>query len=591
MSMEEVLFVKVPERRLRRPREISPTGGGQIALRPRSRARRALLSFVLAAAFIAGLAPVARAEFSSKNVAYVYDKTLFPCSAGECGMNDPRSAEEFSPGGSIFRNAVGGVAPGKENEGKYTPSGGEQVTLTNVTLEELDANPKLLEAGGFDTAILYETCKIAEHPKALAEINAFIESARKVMIFDADGCAPGTELGEPNWSGFVFPFATNNPGPRGAAGPYTFVESSTLTSGLSTGEQEGDAVGDANIFVSSSVHWFQAIAATNISGVTGTVMAYSRTASGGLALYEGEDFWFSFGPNAHLKQVFDDMLNQHWNPDKLPSTSFVCKSCSSEVSTKLSSTVVPEGTPVTDSATIVGASGAGTATGKATFTVYSDSHCQLPVAGQAQSVAVAAGGTSTSPITLPPGTYYFQTQYFGDTGNFPGLSACGSEVLIVAPTKPPVEKRKPVVIEHGEIEWEIEFPEPGEVEFEGEVLEEAELQRVRERESAFTLGGVTLVEPIGIASRKCKKGFVKKHNKCVRRRPVHYSKHKLTITTPGTYRLRLKPTGKVLRALKRGKKLNVRITLKFTPAMTSVHLSKSAKVKLRYIKKRKHHKK
>jgi hypothetical protein len=553
--------------------------------------RRAVVLCALAAAFVAGFAPVARAEFTSKKVAYVYDKTLFPCTGSECGMNDPKGASEGTPEGSIFKNAVTGTAPGKENEGTYTPSGGEEVTLKNVTLEELDANSKLLEEGGYDTAILYETCKISEHPKAMAEINAFLETAHKVMIFDGDGCSP-IALGEPNWSGFVFPFATNNPGPEGASGPYTFVEPSTLTAGLSTGEQEGDAVGDANIFVSSSIHWFQAIAATNIHAVTGTVMAYSRTTSGGLALYEGEDFWFSFGPDPHLKLVFDNMLKQHWNPDKLPNTSFVCKTCASEVSTKLSSTIVPEGSAVTDSATIVGAGGAGTATGKATFTVYSDPHCQLPVAGQAQSVTVATGGATTGPIVLPAGTYYFQAQYFGDTGNFPGLSACGSEVLTVAPTKPPIEKRRPVVLEAGEIEWEIEFPEGGELEWEGEVLEEAELERVHQRTSAFSLAGATLVEAIGIdAAHKCKKGFVKKHNKCVRRRSVHYGKKKLIITTPGTYKLRFKPTGKVLRALKKGKTLNVRLTLRFTPALTSVHLSKSAKLKLRYKKHHKHHKK
>lgn len=552
---------------------------------------------VFAAAFVAALAPAARAEFSSHKVAYIYDSAVFPGEGGEAGINDPT----FPPtgGGSIFKNAISGTVPGKGNEGTYTPSGGSEAKLKNVTLAELDAKPKLLEEEGFDTAILYETCKIAEHPTALNAINAFLESAHKVMIFDADGCSANA-LGEPNWSGFLFPFATNNPGPEGAPGPYTAVEPSSLTAGLTVGEQENDAVGDANIFTSSSVHWFQAIAATNVHGVNGTVMAYSRTASGGLAIYEGEDFWFTDGPDPHLKLVFDNMLNQHWNPDKLPATTFVCTTCASTVTTKLSSTVVPAGTAITDSATVVGASATGTATGKITFTVYSDPHCQLPVAGQAQSLSLATGAATTSPITLPAGTYYFQAQYFGDVNNEPGVSACGSEVLTVAPINPPIEKRRPVVFEEtGEVEWEVEFPEPGEVEFEGELLEGAELASVHHHRGLAAFA--TIEAATAFASghpphkhkakpKKCKQGFVKKGKRCVSRAPVHYGKAKLAIPTPGTYKFRFKPTGTMLAALKKGKKLNVRLTLVFTPALTSVHITKTASVQLHLKKKpKKHH--
>jgi hypothetical protein len=538
---------------------------------------------------LATFASVARAEFTSAKVAYVYDKTLFACET-ECGMNDP-SAPFENKGGSIFRNAVGGEAPGKGNEGKYTPAGGSEVSLKNVTLEELDAKPHLLEEEGFDTAILYQTCKIAAHAGALAAINGFLESAHKVMVFDADGCSP-VSLGEPNWSGFLFPFATNNPGPRGAEGSYTEVEPSSLTSGLSVGPQELDAVGDANIFTSSSVKWFRAIAGTNVEAVTGTVMAYARSGSGGLALYDGEDFWFTDGPDPHLKQVFDDMLNQRWNPDKLPNTTFVCTSCASTVTTKLSSTIVPAGTAVLDSATVAGASPAGTATGTVTFTVYSDPNCVLPVAAQQQVVSVASGTATTAPVTLPAGTYEFQAHYSGDLNNFPGASTCGTEVLTVAPTNPPVPKRPPVVFEEtGEVEWEVEFPEPGEAEVELELLEEAELARLH---GAHALARVSAIagEPVALTakhkSKKCKKGFVRKRGKCVSRAPVHFSKRKLTIAPAGVYKLRLKPTGRVLAALRKGKKLHVNVNVRFTPGLTSVHLVKSARVTLRI---RKHHKK
>jgi Bacterial Ig-like domain (group 3) len=558
--------------------------------RHRAARRRAVRLLLLAATLLAALPAAAHAEFSSSKVAYIYDKALFPCTT-QCGMNAEGIHQTgFEPRASIFTNAVGGEFPGSGNEGHYTPSGGSEVALKNVTLEELDAKPHLLEEEGFDTAILYQTCKIAEHAAALGGINAFLESAHKVMVFDADGCSAGTSLGEANWSGFLFPFATNNPGPRGASGPYTVVEPSTLTAGLSTGEQEGDAVGDANIFTSSSVHWFQAIAATNVESVNGTVMAYSRTASGGLALYEGEDFWFTFVPTAHLKQVFDNMLNQHWNPDKLPGTRFVCTSCATSVTTKLSSALVPDSAAVTDSATVAAAAGAPTPTGSVTFTVYSDPNCQLPVAGHAQTVALTAGSAATSPIALPAGTYYLQAQYAGDTGHVGSISLCTSEVLRVLGEPKPTH---PIVVRvaNGEIEGEWEIIEEGELEFEGEVLEEAELFGPNGERAQFPALGGLGSEGFAVAAKhkKCKKGFVRKGKRCVSKKPVKYGKTHLAITKPGRYKLRIKPSKAVLRALKKGRTLRVRTTLTFTPHGTTTHLVQTSKVKV-HLKKKHHHK-
>jgi hypothetical protein len=535
-------------------------------------------------------ATAANAELSSKKVAYVFDQTEFEACTPECGVNDTSRPE--SGGSSIFTNAVEGETP-SGSEGEYTPAGGEKVRLKNVTLAELDAKPHLLEEEGFDTAILYQTCKIGApaNAAALAQINAFLERAHKVMIFDADACSPISK-GEPNWSGFVFPFATNNPGPEGAPGPYTAIEPSSLTTGLALGEQEFDAVGDANIFTTPSLHWFQAVEAENVHQVRGTVMAYSRTPSGGLALYDGEDFWFTDQQSAHLKRVFDNMLNQHWNPDKLPSTIFACTSCGSAVETRLSSALVALGTPITDSATVRGASGPGTATGTMTFTVYSDPHCQLPVAGQAQRVPVLAGGASTAPIALPAGTYYLQAQYSGDANNEGGLSLCGSEVLTVVapsppiPTKPPVEKHPPKVGKGGEVEWELEFPEPGEAEAEAEDPNGAEASSVHAH-SALTVVGPLAAESATASaldakrkSKRCKKGFVKKHNKCVNNAPVHYGQGKVAIPTAGVYKLIIKPTGKVRAALKKGKTLHITVKVTFTPAHTTLRLVKTASVKL-----------
>jgi hypothetical protein len=99
------------------------------------------------------------------------------------------------------------------------------------------------------------------------------------------------------------------------------------------------------------------------------------------------------------------------------------------------SITVPQGTAVTDSATLTGTNAA-TATGTVTYNVYSDNACtKLVSAGTAQAV--------TSPGTLPSsapekfsasGTYYWQAAYSGDADNGASVSPCGSEVETVSST-------------------------------------------------------------------------------------------------------------------------------------------------------------
>jgi len=91
-----------------------------------------------------------------------------------------------------------------------------------------------------------------------------------------------------------------------------------LTSGLTVGPQEGDAVGDANIFESFSGAWCASVTAENTFEAKGFVEATAQTPSGGLVIYEGEDFWFTLGPTPHLRLVFDDALKQDWAPAGLP---------------------------------------------------------------------------------------------------------------------------------------------------------------------------------------------------------------------------------------------------------------------------------
>jgi hypothetical protein len=92
---------------------------------------------------------------------------------------------------------------------------------------------------------------------------------------------------------------------------------------------------------------------------------------------------------------------------------------------------VPQGVPVTDTATIGGPSAA-TAGGTVNYRSFRDKACTLP-AGTPSTKAVTKGTVAPSaPITLAPGIYYLQATYNGDAVNSPSASACGAEVLVVA---------------------------------------------------------------------------------------------------------------------------------------------------------------
>jgi hypothetical protein len=220
-------------------------------------------------------------------------------------------------GSSIWVNALTGSPP----LGTYTTADSSKtVSVADVPVSTVDSGG-VAELAPFDTVIVYEVCDIASHPNTMKAINEFLTGGGKVMLFDADRCAEGAppRAGKANYAGFLFPFETSSPGPEGASGEYKhLVEPTTLTNGLSLGVQPGDSVGDANIFTAFEGPWCASIDAKNVLGAEGFVEATAQTPGGGLIVYEGEDFWFTFGPTSHLRQVFDNMLEQNWSPAGLP---------------------------------------------------------------------------------------------------------------------------------------------------------------------------------------------------------------------------------------------------------------------------------
>lgn len=340
----------------------------------------AILSSMAAVVF-----PASAQAATTHNVAYVTDFGS--------GIND---AGGPGSGSSIFVNALTGSAIGSGNTGTYNGA-----SFTNVPVSSIEAAPSTA-LNGFDTAILYEICDINSHPAMENAVNTFLDNGGKVMIFDADRCAPG-EGGLANYSNFLFPFATSSPGPRGASGSYTSIEPSTLTTGLTVGPQPGDAVGDANTFTSNAGGWCASIGATNVLGNNGNVEAYARTINGGLALYEGEDFWFTFGPSPHLKQVFDLELAQAFNPDGLP-----CTNPASGIKLDPATASDPVGTSQVETATVVDSGGQPRAGVTVTFNVLSG-----PDAGATGTAATNASGQAQFTVTdnTGPGTDTVQASF------------------------------------------------------------------------------------------------------------------------------------------------------------------------------------
>ncbi len=329
--------------------------------------------------------PTQAAATTSAKVGYIF-------SFG-AGSNDPVGPPSI-PGSSIFRNALTGGSAG----GTYTTADNSKtVTITDLPASTVDAGGVAV-LKPFDTIIAYQVCDIGTtHLNTLKALNDYLVGGGKVMLFDGDRCAPSGPgvAGQADYSKFLFPFSTSSPGPQGASGSYTKIEPSTLTAGLSTGPQPGDSVGDANIFTSFTADWCASITAKNTLGANGFVEAYARTPGGGFIVYEGEDFWFTFGPTSHLRLVFDLMLKQSFNPDGLP-----CSAPASGIKLAPPSQTHAAGDTATVTASVTDVNGNPKPGITVTFAVTSGPNKGLTGTG----VTDASGNASFSYSSTKPGT-------------------------------------------------------------------------------------------------------------------------------------------------------------------------------------------
>lgn len=178
--------------------------------------------------------------------------------------------------------------------------------------------------------------------------------------------------------------------------------------------------------------------------------------------------------------------------------------------------------------------------------------------------------------------------------------------VVPPPVAPPKVKLAPRLNpKTGEIEAEYEFPEAGEAQAYGEVAEGASLARARSSSlltaAASSLGG-GWQQQAQVAARhgkrhhrhakgkRCKRGDVRLGKRCVSNAPVRYGQVTIKAPAPGAYKIRIKPTGKVLAALRHGRTIAVKFVLVFTPAGTTDHIAETATVKVHLApKKHKRH--
>jgi hypothetical protein len=251
---------------------------------------------------------------------------------------------------------------------------------------------------------------------------------------------------------------------------------------------------------------------------------------------------------------------------------------------------VPEGIAVTDTVVITPPGGQ-PVSGKVSYAVYNNAACiGKPITGVGGGGRTTGTGPSTNAVTLAVGTYYFQAFYSGNGVLNRAATPCGAEVLtVVAKAPPPPNSQftsvgRPQINErNGQITVVGQFPAKGTATANGVVQQGATLARV-ERLIAEAARG---------KSKKCKRGFVKKRKKCVSNAPVLYGVSSITIPTPGTYAIVIKPTPRVLKALKAGKRLNVTVSTTFQNAaggLPVTHVqSVFAKIKKKKPKKHKKH--
>ncbi|TMB96889.1 MAG: hypothetical protein E6J40_09170, partial [Chloroflexi bacterium] len=162
-------------------------------------------------------------------------------------------------------------------------------------------------------------------------------------------------------------------------------------------------------FVSFVGAWCESLTGQTALG-NGIIQATARTPSGGLVVYEGEDNWFTDGPNAHQRQVFDLELKQNWAPDGLP-----CTVPASGISLAPPSQTQPVGGTATLTATVVDINGTPQPGVKVTFQITSGPNMATHN-GTDMSITNASGQATETYSSAVTGTDTWEASFTDSLG-------------------------------------------------------------------------------------------------------------------------------------------------------------------------------
>ena len=194
------------------------------------------------------------------------------------------------------------------------------ITFTNLPLGSVNAG----FLAPYDTVVLMQVCNIATALSSSQKMDLinWVSNGGKLIIYDSDACSGGNT---PDYSWFIYPFSTNNPGQQGArGGVLTVMEENTLSSAdpasayyINTADlvANTDAVGDSNVMITRDPHWYLDMQSTNVNNMTGYVHAYAEY-DHGLIIYNGLDV--DYTGNQWLRKIWVLELQQPWDPSGLP---------------------------------------------------------------------------------------------------------------------------------------------------------------------------------------------------------------------------------------------------------------------------------
>ena len=184
----------------------------------------------------------------------------------------------------------------------------------------------LSEKNGFDTVVMEQVCtdNYPLAPSFKKALIAWVAAGHKLIIHDADKCAPG-----PDYSWLPYKIKTDNPGAQGAKGDSLailednwmahnrkgrpgFIDSAAW---VADAEGYSNELGDSNTVVEWGPGWCGHIVVRNVAGVFGFAGAYAHYGRG-LIIYNGFDV--DMVQTTGYDILIARELAQGFAPDNLP---------------------------------------------------------------------------------------------------------------------------------------------------------------------------------------------------------------------------------------------------------------------------------